>query len=419
MQKFIPLTLVLAISTPAARAQGTQSADALELLTKAQNAASDLKGIAFDVSLVAEGAAAEAFTTYEGNVQAQFSERPDQWRIHISANRTVPKAQSSSDFKFLSDGRRAALIDERAQTFATGTSSEGRVTEREALLPPSYFGKDAFADEVRAARLQSVGEFEVGKVLCNVIEVAYDSASRRKARIFIGKDDHIIRRYERAIMFASGTPANSFNSKIITTFENVKLNPKLSESSFVVAQPEGYAVTAFPAAKASVRSANAAQVAPKGDSPGPSKPIVSPRTSPLKVGDEAPDWTLKNLEGKDISLKSLRGRVVVLDFWATWCGPCRMAMPTVQEISNKYAGKLVSVYGVNCLERSPTADPRAVIKQERCTYGQLLDGTPVARSYGVRGLPTFCVIGKDGKILYHSAGFNPDAIEQAIDNGLK
>ena len=138
----------------------------------------------------------------------------------------------------------------------------------------------------------------------------------------------------------------------------------------------------------------------------------------LKVGSEAPDWTLKTPSGRAVTLSKLRGKIVLIDFWATWCGPCKAAMPTLQELHEKYKGKPVVVVGINTWER---ADPAAFMKKNKLSYGLLLKGDAVARAYGVLGIPTFYLIGPDGKILYASSGFDPTsetAVAKLIDAAL-
>lgn len=125
----------------------------------------------------------------------------------------------------------------------------------------------------------------------------------------------------------------------------------------------------------------------------------------IGVGDKAPDFSLKDPAGKDHSLKDLKGSVVVLDFWATWCGPCKKAMPSVQKIHDKYKdNKNVRVYGVNTWEQS---DPAQFMRDKKYTYGLLLRGDDVAKAYGVAGIPAFFVIGPDGKVLMSETGFDP------------
>src|SRR6185295_12150671 len=123
---------------------------------------------------------------------------------------------------------------------------------------------------------------------------------------------------------------------------------------------------------------------------------------------------LRSSDGRDVSLISLRGRVVMLDFWATWCGPCKMAMPGVQKIHDHFKGKPVDVFGANCWERGGAERALQFVKDKGYTYPQLLAADKVASAYGVRGIPAFFVIGPDGKFLHMASGFNPSADEQII-----
>jgi thiol-disulfide isomerase/thioredoxin len=144
------------------------------------------------------------------------------------------------------------------------------------------------------------------------------------------------------------------------------------------------------------------------------------------VGSEAPGWTLRSADGQEVSLGKLRGKVVLLDFWATWCGPCRQAMPALQRLHERYKDKPVAIFAVNCWERSPQVDPAGFLKQSGYTYPVLLNANDVAQAYKVTGIPTFYLIGTDGKILLASSGVSADAerqiealIEQALGDGAK
>ncbi len=140
----------------------------------------------------------------------------------------------------------------------------------------------------------------------------------------------------------------------------------------------------------------------------------TPRTAgTLSIGSAAPEWELKNEKGETVSLKSLRGKVVLMDFWATWCGPCRQSMPRIQKIHERFAGKPVAVYGINCWEDS-MEKAKEYMKEKKYSYGLLLDGDQVATKYKVKGIPTFYLIGADGKILYSTSGFSADEEEELI-----
>ncbi len=114
-------------------------------------------------------------------------------------------------------------------------------------------------------------------------------------------------------------------------------------------------------------------------------------------------------------------RVVLLDFWATWCGPCKAAMPSIQKLSEKYQGKAVSVFGVNTWERGAADVAQKYMAKNKYTYGLLLKGDDLAKTYGISGIPTFVLIGPDGKILHLGVGFEEgegDRMAEIIDTAL-
>jgi thiol-disulfide isomerase/thioredoxin len=103
-------------------------------------------------------------------------------------------------------------------------------------------------------------------------------------------------------------------------------------------------------------------------------------------------------------LSQYEGKVVLLDFWATWCGPCKMAMPGVQRISQQFAGRPVAVVGANCWERS---DPEAYMRSNGYTYELMLQADDLAKKYGVKGIPTFVILSPKGEQVYKAVGYDP------------
>jgi peroxiredoxin len=135
--------------------------------------------------------------------------------------------------------------------------------------------------------------------------------------------------------------------------------------------------------------------------------LAIPALALPKVGDEAPDFTLKSLDGStEITLSELEGKVVYLDFWASWCAPCRRAFPEVKKLHEEYADKGMEVLAIS-LDRSP-APAIKFMAEQGVGFESLFDaGGGAASRYGVRSIPTTVIVGPDGKVAYSMKGFNP------------
>ncbi len=120
-------------------------------------------------------------------------------------------------------------------------------------------------------------------------------------------------------------------------------------------------------------------------------------------GQPAPDFDLKSLEGKQVKLSSLRGKPVVLNFWATWCEPCKLEMPWFEELHKQYAGQ-VEFVGV-AMDDAGEDTVRKFAKEVGVTYTILIGKEAVGEAYGgLPFLPTTFYIGRDGKIVERSFG---------------
>ncbi len=139
---------------------------------------------------------------------------------------------------------------------------------------------------------------------------------------------------------------------------------------------------------------------------------------PLEVGSMAPDFELKTLDGETVKLSSLRGQVVVLDFWATWCGPCKRGLPVLNQVVQwaAEADMPVKFFGVNVWEQGEGAQKLALAKgfwdPQNFSFSSLIDpDDSVVAEYGVTGIPTSFIIGRDGKVEVVHQGFDPSMVE--------
>jgi cytochrome c biogenesis protein CcmG, thiol:disulfide interchange protein DsbE len=132
---------------------------------------------------------------------------------------------------------------------------------------------------------------------------------------------------------------------------------------------------------------------------------------------EAPAFTLERLDGKgDLSLESLRGRAVVLNFWASWCGPCKDEAPLLQEASERWQDEGVAFVGIDV--KDFRGDARDFVERYGVTYPNVYDGkgSTIGR-YGVTGYPETYFIDTEGRVRYRIAGPVEDA--QDVDDGIR
>ncbi len=127
-------------------------------------------------------------------------------------------------------------------------------------------------------------------------------------------------------------------------------------------------------------------------------------TAAALANNPAPDFTLKSNSGDNVRLAEQRGQVVMLNFWASWCGPCRKEMPLLDEIYQRYNKAGFVLYGVN-VERN-TADAEKLLRDLGTSFPILWDGdSVVSKLYQVNAMPTTILIDRDGKVRYVNRGY--------------
>ena len=147
--------------------------------------------------------------------------------------------------------------------------------------------------------------------------------------------------------------------------------------------------------------------------------FLSPSSPPSDAGTAgqalAPDFTLERLGGGSVTLSDLRGQVVVVDFWASWCGPCVESMPHLQELHERYAGQGVVVLAVNVEE--PDERVARFVEEGGYTFTVLLDRDgAVAEAYGVWGIPYTVVVDREGGL--HTVFAGPEGAEEEVQRQL-
>ncbi len=146
------------------------------------------------------------------------------------------------------------------------------------------------------------------------------------------------------------------------------------------------------------------------------------RGGAVKVGDPAPGFSLKTLAGGTASLQDYRGKVVWINFWATWCPPCKDEMPAMQTLYERYRDQGLVILGIDYTIADPVEDVRNFLDQVKVTYPILLDenGKVNDQVYAVPGLPESVVVDRQGVVQQvEVGGFDLGAMEQVIQGLLK
>ncbi len=188
----------------------------------------------------------------------------------------------------------------------------------------------------------------------------------------IGKDDSLLRRITIAEQ-KNGVATTT----ITTTYTNVKINPALDDSQFVFTPAPG-------------------QVAQEA----PTEPAYF--DARLKTGASPLPFSGTDTLGKPVTLAQYKGKVTLVDFWATWCGPCREELPNVVSVYGKYKPKGFDVVGVSLDDKADKPKLMKFMVANKMPWRQVFDGagwnSKIAKSYGVKAIPFTLLIGKDGKI---------------------
>ena len=134
--------------------------------------------------------------------------------------------------------------------------------------------------------------------------------------------------------------------------------------------------------------------------------VAEAEPAAVEDGTEAPDFTLTDINGKPLTLSSLRGKYVILDFWGSWCGWCIKGIPQMKEYYQKYAGKF-EILGIDC--NDPEEKWKAAVEKYELPWLHVYNtrDSKVLEQYEIEGFPTKIIVGPDGKIVKTVIGEDP------------
>lgn len=134
----------------------------------------------------------------------------------------------------------------------------------------------------------------------------------------------------------------------------------------------------------------------------------------LEIGEKASEFTLQDMDGNNVNLSDFKGDVVILNFFASWCPPCRQEVPDFVELQNKYGREGFSVIGISLVSAE---DTKSFAKKMGVNYPMLIDDTVISAVYGpVRSIPTTYILDRDHKIVKVYIGSKSKAV---FENDIK
>ncbi len=285
------------------------------------------------------------------------------------------------------------------QSTSGGSYDFSNMVNQRAVFLGSYanltFDPRMFTVSVLGEEQLKVGERSIKCTVLQAVSIRTGS-SRTERKFWVENERKVIWREEGRSNSKSGKM--SYVSNTSYEFSTIKINEPVSDTLFSFTPGEkDNEVAEFKA------------------------PVRTSMTRVSLTGKDALPFTLKDLTGKPFELASAKDKIVLLDFWASWCGPCVVEMPHIQKLHEEFKDKGLLIIGVNNEELEIA---REFMKDKGYTFASLVDeGRAVAKQYQVTGIPQVLLIGRDGKVKWHSIGFGSGkekelrtAVEKVLNN---
>lgn len=348
-------------------------------------------------------------TEANGLTSKQHSENRYELAMDEGNRFRIESASSYDNSLVISDGttRWAYVLSLKQFTKRDANTPPTKPEPKSPVLDPTYFAMD---QRSLISRLQQTGArmpkvIVIGQenltangqtVACVVLHLT--NGSNNDQKVWIDKSRKLVLRDWNHARSRSGNGISMGDFVTQYDYTPLKINEPLPAELFTFSPPAGVA--------------EVAEFKP---------PERMPSVRVNLTGKDALAFTLKDLTGKPFELASAKDKIVLLDFWASWCGPCIAEMPHIQKLHEEFKDKGLLVIGVNNEELEIASE---FMKDKHYTFVSVVDeGRAVAQQYQVSGIPQVLLIGHDGKVKWHSIGFGNGketelraAVEKALNN---
>ena len=380
LQRTFPFILTLWIAS----SQNFFSSDVKveDLLEKVRDTYRDLKSYRFEANFLTETTAKGKQEKIEMEVSLAIV-KPARVRVNIKDERKeiLSISNEQTTWVYMDRFKQYVKKDTLQDGGAASDAGQSELTAMVDRFADAYAHLTEHAGNATVLREEKM-ENGGSSVWCYVLNLVTlykgdtEGGIETERTLWIDKNRFVVLKEVSHTETKAATPEAALQLMRTTVFNRVDLNEPLPPDLFVFQPPEG------------ARQVEHFDL----------RPVAAGR------GDrsEAPDFSLKDLDGHSFRLKSQRGKAVLIEFWASWCGPCRFEMPIVEKLHRRFQHKGLVVVGIN--DEDPEA-AQEFLQDKDFTFPMLVDvGGEVGNIYEVEAIPTLVLIDQEGNIVHRSVG---------------
>jgi len=399
-------TLAIVVSASGSIAQPDPRAQAA--LERSAQALAEIDSFTVNASHAATGGLGNLFPVVEGRILAarvpgSAAESDGTDALAPLSYRLTGKGQRNKnadalEFDVVYHHGRFEWLDHEAKMLRSRSATARRLGEQSvalarAIVPEEVFAPTPYADMMNHDALAMGESSEIDGKSYTVVTAPIDE--RRIRHLYLDPETHLPRRLEVRV------DAQLISGTYHVDFADLKPGADVEPATFKLETPEGYRRERSIVERPDGLDPLATNPRAEADAP---REESSNRAEARPVRRSAPAFSLENPQGKTVTLESLRGNILVLDFWATWCVPCLKASPEVQKLHEDYADRPVRVIGMNFRQANPQ-DAIDYMNEHEYTYGLLLRADDARRDYDVSKFPSYVIVDARGRIIETITGY--------------